>query len=160
MKSPINRAIDKIKVCSDRECWIWTGCKTRKGYGLFRFKKKMILAHRFFYNFEHPEFSIENKDLKNSLDHFVCQNPSCVNPDHLEPVTTRENVTRSKTSALKKNKSSKYPGVSWDKNRNKWMVRIRVGFHYLGLGRFNNEKKASLVYENKRREIEGEEINE
>ena len=36
------------------------------------------------------------------LDH-LCRNPSCVNPEHLEPVTHRENILRSPTNPLAKN---------------------------------------------------------
>lgn len=75
-------------------CWIWTGAKTSKGYGEF-WAGEAICAHRFSYecfNGPIPE------DLE--LDH-LCENPSCCNPAHLEPVTHLENVIRAARHRLK-----------------------------------------------------------
>lgn len=64
-------------------CWLWTGAKT-KGYG--RFGRQG--AHRF-------SWILANGPIPKGkcLDH-LCRVPSCVRPDHLEPVTNRENILR------------------------------------------------------------------
>jgi len=68
------------------QCWLWTATKSN-GYGMFSLNSGMVLAPRYAYELTHG--SIGDRDL----DH-LCRNPSCVNPDHLEPVTHRENVLR------------------------------------------------------------------
>jgi DNA-binding XRE family transcriptional regulator len=65
-------------------CWIWLGHTTTTGYGAW----KGTTAHRAVYE-QHR--GLVSPDLH--LDH-LCRNPPCVNPDHLEPVTSRENVRR------------------------------------------------------------------
>lgn len=70
-------------------CWLWTGSKHPKGYGKFSYGSKPVLAHRFSYKLAHPEW-----DEIADLDHFKCDNPPCVNPDHVRPATNRENVLR------------------------------------------------------------------
>lgn len=75
----------------DREtgCWIWLGSRDRKGYGRkWLSHDKRVQAHRWFY--EQHQGSIPS-GLQ--LDH-LCRNPSCVNPAHLEPVTSRQNTLR------------------------------------------------------------------
>jgi len=69
-------------------CWIWRGCLDKDGYGQFKAKGKMLFAHRFSYEYY-------NGKMPNGLvtDH-LCRTPACVNPDHLEPVTLRENIRR------------------------------------------------------------------
>ena len=64
-------------------CWRWMGAVDTKGYG--RCFGSAWLAHRVVYTVEkgHPP---EDR----VLDH-LCRNRWCVNPDHLEPVTMREN---------------------------------------------------------------------
>lgn len=71
------------------ECWVWTGAKTPHGYGTFQYGDgKRGYAHRWAY--EATKGPIPSGL---SIDH-LCRNPSCVNPDHLEAVTHRENVLR------------------------------------------------------------------
>lgn len=77
------------KVNRTSKCWIWTGSTDQHGYGYFRINKELVvLAHRFAY-VERCGAIPEGLEL----DH-VCRNRSCVRPDHLEPVTRRENVQR------------------------------------------------------------------
>lgn len=72
-------------------CWLWTGAENGVGYGMFwnPFRKKMECAHRFAYEWIKGDIP---KGLH--LDH-LCRVPCCVNPDHLECVTHRENMLRS-----------------------------------------------------------------
>lgn len=70
-------------------CWIWQGGHSGNGYGLWRPRRGVTyLAHRFSYETLRGEMS---GDLV--LDH-LCRVRDCVNPDHLDPVTNRENVLR------------------------------------------------------------------
>jgi len=78
----------KVEIDHDTECFNWTGCKNENGYGYFTVGSRPHLAHRVAYSWfkEHiPKGMI--------LDH-TCDNPSCVNPMHLEPVTNKENILR------------------------------------------------------------------
>jgi hypothetical protein len=59
------------------------------------------------------------------LDH-LCRNRGCVSPSHLELTTQRENTTRVLSCALKQDSTSKYPGVCWDKQRQRWLAQITV----------------------------------
>lgn len=69
-------------------CWLWTGAKNTLGYARFWFRGKNVRAHRLSY--QHFKGEIE-KNLE--VDH-LCQNESCVNPEHLEVVTGLENLKR------------------------------------------------------------------
>lgn len=69
-------------------CWIWLGNIKKNGYGSLTIKTKNYYAHRLAY--ELMVGSIPNNLV---LDH-KCRNKCCCNPDHLEPVTTSENIKR------------------------------------------------------------------
>lgn len=64
-------------------CWEWTASKAH-GYGYFNGSR----AHRFAY-----ELLVGPIPDGLVIDH-LCRNRGCVNPDHLEPVTQRENTMR------------------------------------------------------------------
>ena len=94
-------------------CWIWTGHVAPNGYG--RFKNKQ--AHRLSY--EQAGNSIPNGML---LDH-MCHTPLCVNPEHLRPVTRKQNAEH-RIGANRTSKSG-VRGVIWDKNHRKWRGCVR-----------------------------------
>lgn len=85
--SPLECFLGKIEV--EEGCWLWVGGKTSAQYGHLRIEGKPYYAHRFSY-----EWFVGPILRGLDLDH-LCRNPSCVNPDHLEPVTHRENLMRS-----------------------------------------------------------------
>ena len=126
-------------------CWWWTAGKNSKGYGCFSLNSTMVLAHRYSYHLIHPDFSIDSVNRNDQLDH-ICRNRLCVNPNHLDRVTNRENTTRGKVSKLKENKSSKYIGVSWDSWAKKWKSSIKFNGKSEHLGNFNSEEEASEAY--------------
>lgn len=76
------------KVDKSGPCWLWTAYRTSAGYGMVKVDGHATPAHRvayFLVNGEIPEGL--------GLDH-LCRNRPCVNPDHLEPTTWRENIHR------------------------------------------------------------------
>jgi hypothetical protein len=74
-------------------CWLWEKALSKKGYGNFSYKYRMMAAHRVSYQlFNGP--LIEGM----TIDH-LCFNLACVNPRHLEQVTYRENDLRGNNAA-------------------------------------------------------------
>jgi len=72
-------------------CWLWIGTVNSTGYGYFQTGgrgTKKARAHRYAY-----EFLVGPIPKGLVLDH-LCRVKICVNPEHLQPVTQRENVLR------------------------------------------------------------------
>ena len=61
--------------------------------------------------------------------------------DNLQVVTQRENASKDR-----KNKTSQYTGVHWNKIKNKWQSQIRLNGKKVGLGLFSCEHEAGLAY--------------
>lgn len=79
---------DKVK--KTNKCWNWLGCKTSTGYAQIIRNKRLVYVHRLSY-----EFNIGKIPTGLTIDH-KCKNRICVNPKHLEAVTLRVNIQRSK----------------------------------------------------------------
>ena len=78
----------KIKLTDT--CWYWQGnCHCTTGYGRFWFgKSEYYFSHRLSY-----QWSKGPIPHGLTIDH-LCRNRSCVNPEHLEAVSSIENVMR------------------------------------------------------------------
>jgi len=87
------------------KCWLWLAAtiKSNHGgatYGCFRIGKKMVLAHRLSYEMHYHVTIPEGM----TIDHVKvrgCTSTLCVNPHHLEVVTSRVNTLRGVTVAAK-----------------------------------------------------------
>lgn len=89
-KSIPERFWEKVNRDTPSGCWEWLSVKAYFGYGKFHFdrKRKFVGAHRVAYELSKgpiPDGLV--------LDH-LCRNPGCVNPDHLQVVSQRENCLR------------------------------------------------------------------
>lgn len=89
-RPPVDRFAEKVAL-TDSGCLVWLAGKSADGYGRFRpagRQSSTTFAHR--WSYEHHVGPIPDGL---HIDH-LCRNPSCVNPDHLEAVTCRENSLR------------------------------------------------------------------
>jgi hypothetical protein len=76
----------KVERIESSGCWIFLGAKTKQGYGHFTWQYKQHYLHREVYRiYNHPY--IVGYVIRHS-----CDNPSCVNPEHLELGSQRDNV--------------------------------------------------------------------
>ena len=76
------------------DCIEWSGYKDRDGYGTYYVDKKTQRAHRYFYEKKYGKIP---KGL--IIDH-LCNNPSCINTEHMQVVTIQENTIRGKSAKL------------------------------------------------------------
>ena len=99
-------------------CWIWQSVLTDSGHGRFSIGGRYYMAHRVAYEDARGPIPA---DL--TLDHFRL-NPgprqapcsrACINPEHVEPATMRENILRGATLAAKQAATTHCPrGHAYD----------------------------------------------
>ena len=107
---------------SDDECWEWTGYKNTDGYGKFYNNGNQRLAHRITL-FLHTGLYGECACHK-------CDNPSCVNPNHLWWDTVKGNINdRDKKG---RNGNAKLTPVQVVAIRNEYDKKNKITQKFLG----------------------------
>lgn len=79
----------KVRRCgTPADCWLWAGASDKTGYGRVKVGASIPLVHRF-------AWESMRGPIPDGLhiDH-LCRVRLCVNPDHMEPVSQRENTLR------------------------------------------------------------------
>lgn len=147
-KPPAERFYPKVRI-DESGCHIWTGYRDKKGYGKFNFDGKNIcLAHRAAWILSGRVIPDETPCVLHK-----CDNPSCVNVEHLWLGTVADN----NLDIGRKNRGSKgilFPyGVSrTDDATGKYFSRIKFKGKTVYLGRFDTIEKAhNAALEEKRR---------
>lgn len=80
----MKRFLNKVHK-SENGCWYWLGAGA-DGYGRFRWKGTTTYAYR-------ASYEIYKGDIPDGyIIHHKCQNPNCVNPDHLQACTRSEHA--------------------------------------------------------------------
>lgn len=97
------RLMSKVDVDDDTGCWLWTGAIDRYGYGQIGVEGRVTGVHRASYStFVGPI----PEGL--TIDH-LCRVRRCLNPEHLETVTSRENTLRGDTIQARNAAKSRCP---------------------------------------------------
>lgn len=125
-------------------CWLWTGTG-RSGYGRFQIDGVKVAAHRFAY-----ELLVAPIPDGLYLDH-ICHNTACVNPDHLRPVTSKQN--QENQAGTRKDNTSGYRGVCFDKKSGRWRGSLHHHGQRIDLGLFDTAQQAGAAIQAKRNEV-------
>ena len=81
-RSVEDRFWDKVPETPDGECWEWGAAATPAGYGSVWDGDRVRYAHRLSYEI-HNDTELPDADFGEMQINHHCDNPACVNPDHL-----------------------------------------------------------------------------
>jgi len=83
---PIIRLLKKTRLCEYSDCWLWEGARNWDNYGMIKVRtKKITSTHIISFNF------FKGNIPKGKQINHICMVRNCVNPEHLELVTAKQN---------------------------------------------------------------------
>ena len=82
-------SLKELTVTNNNGCWIWQGTKRSNGYGVTVYKGTQTTTHRVMYQVVNGSLLGEGLEI----DH-TCNTRDCINPEHLEAVSHKENMAR------------------------------------------------------------------
>jgi hypothetical protein len=144
----IRRFWDKVEKSDG--CWNWKASKNKQGYGRFGIAAgQSVNAHR-------VSYAIANGPIPIGL--FichVCDNPSCVNPDHLFAGTRQDNIDDMMIKKRSRHFSKQpYYGVQWQERthegpnrKGRWRSMICVNGKMKHLGYHTSLIEAARNYD-------------
>jgi AP2 domain-containing protein/homing endonuclease-like protein len=143
----LRRFWEKVNKSDLNGCWTWTGARHAYGYGWFRFRGKMILAHR--------ASVMIRENLELTADECACHhcdNPPCVRPDHLFIGSKAENAADKVSKgrhAFGKNarNTTGYLGVTWHRRIGKFQAKLTHNWKTVHLGYFDDPIEAARAYD-------------
>ena len=100
-------------------------------------------------------FYVYNKWPDGELDH-INGNPNDNRISNLREASSTENKRNALGRNSRKNRKSRFKGVSRTRDNKKWEARICVNYKCLRLGNYLTEEEASAAYEAKAKELFGE----
>lgn len=86
IQPPIERFWSKVNKTDDpSQCWLWQSAFDQDGYGLFKVNSRMVRAPRYMYQLVKGAIPLGYHVMHS------CDNPPCVNPNHLSVGTGKDN---------------------------------------------------------------------